>query len=61
MALADRYGLLVSTSSVVAMERYQDGMDNLLAYGLDGERSFAEANAWSAPRPYESSRSMPSW
>ena len=45
MALADRYGLPVSTSSAVAVERYQDGMDNLLAYGLDGERSFAEAVA----------------
>ena len=45
MALADRYGLPVSTSSAVALERYQDGMDNLLAYGLDGERSFAEAVA----------------
>jgi len=45
MAPADRYGLPVSTSSAVAVERYQDGMDNLLAYGLDGERSFAEAVA----------------
>ena len=45
MALADRYGLPVSTSSAVAVERYQDGMDNLLAYGVDGERSFAEAVA----------------
>ena len=45
MALADRYGLPVTTSSAIAVERYQDGMDNLLAYGLDGERSFAEAVA----------------
>ena len=45
MTLADRYGLPVTTSSAVAVERYQDGMDNLLAYGLDGERSFAEAVA----------------
>ena len=45
MARDDRYGLPVSTSSAVAVERYQDGMDNLLAYGLDGERSFAEAVA----------------
>jgi len=35
MTLADRYGLPVTTSSAVAVERYQDGMDNLLAYGLD--------------------------
>src|SRR4030095_5771200 len=45
MALADRYGLPVSTSSAVAVERYPDGMDNLLAYGLHGGRSCAEAAA----------------
>ena len=45
MALADRYGLPVSTSSSVALERYQKGMDHLLSYGPDGERSFLEATA----------------
>ena len=45
MALVDRYGLPVSTSSAVALDRYQNGMDMVLAYGVDGERSFADATA----------------
>ena len=45
MPLADRYGLPVSTSSTVALERYQDGMDRLLAYGLGAEDCFAAALA----------------
>ena len=45
MSQTDRYGLPVSSSSAVGVERYQDGMDKLLAYGLDAERSFAEAIA----------------
>ena len=43
MAYADRYGLPVTTSSAVALERYQEGMDKVLAYGVDGEGSFRAA------------------
>jgi hypothetical protein len=43
--MADRYGLPVSTSSPVAAERYQDGMDRLLSYGLGAEQAFAAALA----------------
>jgi tetratricopeptide (TPR) repeat protein len=45
MTIADRYGLPVSTSSVVAAERYQEGMDRLLAYGAGADESFAVAVA----------------
>ena len=45
MTIADRYGLPVSTSSVVAAERYQEGMDRLLAYGTGADESFAAAVA----------------
>jgi tetratricopeptide (TPR) repeat protein len=43
MAIADRYGLPVSTGSAVAAERFQDGMDRLLSYGAGAEQSFAAA------------------
>jgi len=37
MAFTDRYGLTVTTDSSVAFERFQEGMDHLLAYGPEGE------------------------
>ena len=37
MSLADRYGLTLSTSSAVAAEHYQDGMDALLSYGFGAD------------------------
>jgi tetratricopeptide (TPR) repeat protein len=40
---ADRYGLPVTTSSEVALERFQDGMDRLLSYGVGADASFAAA------------------
>ena len=43
MALIDRYGLAISTSSAAAAERFQDGMDRLLSYGPAAEESFAAA------------------
>src|SRR5918996_2017169 len=43
MAMTDRYGLPVTTSSAVAAERFQDGMDRLLSYGAGAEASFAAA------------------
>jgi tetratricopeptide (TPR) repeat protein len=43
MAIADRYGLPVSTGSSVAAERFQDGMDRLLSYGAGAEQSFTAA------------------
>jgi tetratricopeptide (TPR) repeat protein len=43
MALTDRYGLTVTTSSPVALERFQEGMDHLLAYGPAGEERLAAA------------------
>lgn len=36
MPLTDRYGLTVTTESPVALERFQEGMDHLLAYGPAG-------------------------
>ena len=45
MTIADRYGLPLSTSSPVAAERYQEGMDRLLAYGAGADESFAAAAA----------------
>jgi len=45
VSLADRYGLPVSTSSAVAAERYQDGMDKLLSYGYGADQAFAAAVA----------------
>src|SRR5687767_4846388 len=43
MATADRYGLAITTASPVAAERFQDGMDALLSYGVGAEESFAAA------------------
>jgi len=45
MSLADRYGLHVSTSSRVAAEHYQAGMDRLLSYGFGADQAFAAAVA----------------
>jgi len=45
MSLADRYGLPLSTSSTVAAERYQEGMDQLLSYGYGADHAFAAAVA----------------
>jgi len=43
MALTDRYGLPVSTSSPVAASRFQDGMDRLLSFSAGAGDSFAAA------------------
>ena len=43
MALIDRYGLAISTSSAAAAEHFEDGMDRLLSYGPGAEESFAAA------------------
>jgi tetratricopeptide (TPR) repeat protein len=43
MAITDRYGLQVTTSSAVAAERFQEGMDKLLSYGPGAEESFSAA------------------
>src|SRR5207249_2723370 len=43
MSTTDRYGLPLSTSSAVAAEHYQAGMDRLLAYGYGADQSFAAA------------------
>jgi len=43
MAFTDRYGLTVTTDSSVAFERFQEGMDHLLAYGPEGETRLAQA------------------
>ncbi len=45
MAIADRYGLALSTSSTTAAERYQDGMDRLLAYQVGAGEGFAASVA----------------
>jgi tetratricopeptide (TPR) repeat protein len=45
MPPTDRYGLTVSTDSPAAFDRFQDGMDRLLAYGPGAEDCFAEALA----------------
>src|SRR5262249_29089003 len=42
-AIADRYGLPITTSSSVAADRFQAGMDALLSYGAGGEEHFAAA------------------
>jgi tetratricopeptide (TPR) repeat protein len=39
----DRYGLTVTTTSPAALERFQEGMDHLLAYGPAGEERLAAA------------------
>jgi tetratricopeptide (TPR) repeat protein len=43
MALTDRYGLPVTTTSSLAAERLQDGMDRLLSYGPGAEQAFVAA------------------
>jgi hypothetical protein len=43
MAIADRYGLPISTTSPVAAARFQEGMDALLSYGPGAEEAFAAA------------------
>jgi hypothetical protein len=43
MPFTDRYGLTVTTDSPVAFERFQEGMDHLLAYGPAGEERLAQA------------------
>jgi tetratricopeptide (TPR) repeat protein len=43
MANRDRYGLPLSTTSAIAVERYQEGMDRLLAYGPEAEERFGGA------------------
>jgi len=43
MSIADRYGLPLSTTSAAAAERYQDGMDRLLSYGVGADQSFSAA------------------
>jgi len=43
MSITDRYGLPITTSSPVAAERFQDGMDALLSFGVDAEQCFAKA------------------
>src|SRR5438477_3265632 len=45
MSMTDRYGLPVSTSSALAFERYQEGMDGLLSYGAGADDAFAAALA----------------
>ena len=44
MSTTDRYGLAVTTSSPVAAERFQQGMDALLAFGPGAEGFFAAAH-----------------
>jgi tetratricopeptide (TPR) repeat protein len=43
MAITDRYGLGVSTSSPVAAARFQEGMDRLLSFSVGAGDSFAAA------------------
>jgi tetratricopeptide (TPR) repeat protein len=43
MTATDRYGLPVTTSSRVALDHLQEGMDRLLAYGPGAEERFAAA------------------
>src|SRR5262249_9324323 len=43
MSIADRYGLPLSTPSAAAADRYQDGMDRLLSYGVGADQSFSAA------------------
>src|SRR5262249_26050023 len=43
MAITDRYGLAVTTSSSVAAERFQQGMDALLSFGAGADEYFAAA------------------
>jgi len=43
MAITDRYGLAVTTSSSVAAERFQQGMDALLSFAAGADEYFAAA------------------
>src|SRR5262245_4377338 len=43
MTIADRYELSLSTSSAVAAQHYQEGMDRQLSYGAGAEERFAAA------------------
>ena len=43
MPITDRYGLPVTTSSTVAAERFQEGMDKLLSFGVGADECFAAA------------------
>src|SRR5262245_17066661 len=45
MTIADRYGLPLSTSSPLAAQRYQDGMDRQLSYGPAADEGFSGAIA----------------
>ena len=45
MPLTDRYDLTVSTASPTARDRFQDGMDRLLAYAPGAEDSLADVLA----------------
>jgi tetratricopeptide (TPR) repeat protein len=45
MTLTDRYGLAVTTTSPVALERFQAGMDRVLSYGPGAEECFSAALA----------------
>ncbi|HEU4439605.1 MAG TPA: hypothetical protein VFT36_10170, partial [Methylomirabilota bacterium] len=45
MSLTDRYDLTVSTASPTARDRFQDGMDRLLAYAPGAEDSLGDALA----------------
>jgi tetratricopeptide (TPR) repeat protein len=45
MTPTDRYGLTVTTSSSTAFDRFQEGVDDLLAYGPGAEECFAAALA----------------
>jgi len=43
MTIDDRYGLPVTTSSHVAVDRFQEGMDRLLSFGPGAEECFVAA------------------
>jgi len=45
MPLTDRYGLTITTASPAAFDRFQDGVDRLLAYAPGAEDCFAAALA----------------
>jgi tetratricopeptide (TPR) repeat protein len=45
VTIADRYGLPISTTSPAAADRYQEGMDRVLAFGLGAGDCFEEALA----------------
>jgi tetratricopeptide (TPR) repeat protein len=45
MRIADRYELPVSSASAIAVERYQEGMDRVLSWGVGAEECFAQALA----------------